>query len=186
LLNRAALTVLGIGRDTPDPPGGLIERDRRGMPTGMLIAKPSALILYSTLARGPRLPIEDQANSTRHFMRELNRLGVTSVIDAGGGGQNYPDDYEVIRRLNAAGEMTVRVAYNLFAQKAGTELDDYKRWIGMTGPGAGDAFLRMNGAGENLTWSAADFENFLEPRPDLAPTMESVSRHSAKSSSTTT
>src|SRR3546814_17800004 len=30
----------------------------------------------------------------------------------------------------------------------------------------------MNGAGENLTWSAADFENFLEPRPDLARTME--------------
>jgi predicted amidohydrolase YtcJ len=30
----------------------------------------------------------------------------------------------------------------------------------------------MNGAGENLVWSAADFENFLEPRPDLAPVME--------------
>src|SRR3546814_15261488 len=30
----------------------------------------------------------------------------------------------------------------------------------------------MNGGGENLTWSAADFENFLEPRPDLAPAME--------------
>src|SRR3546814_15956157 len=42
----------------------------------------------------------------------------------------------------------------------------------MTEPGAGSAFFRMNGAGENLTWSAADFENFLEPRPDLARTME--------------
>src|SRR3546814_11782107 len=42
----------------------------------------------------------------------------------------------------------------------------------MTEPGAGSAFFRMNGAGENLSWSAADFENFLEPRPDLAPTME--------------
>ena len=76
LLNCAALRVLGIGRDTPNPPGGEIERDARGNPTGMLIARPSALILYSTLAQGPKLPRADQINSTRHFMRELNRLGV--------------------------------------------------------------------------------------------------------------
>jgi len=173
LLNKAAVDVLGFGRDTPNPPGGLIERDAHGMPTGLLIARPSALILYSTLAQGPKLPVEQQVNSTRHFMRELNRLGITSVIDAGGGGQNYPDDYRVIRQLDDAGEMTVRVAYNLFAQKAGSELADYERWIAMTEPGAGGAYLRMNGAGENLTWSAADFENFLEPRPELAPVMES-------------
>lgn len=172
LLNRAALAVLGFDRDTPDPPGGVIERDAQGMPTGLLVARPSALILYSTLARGPRLDVGDQVNSTRHFMRELNRLGITSVIDAGGGGQNYPDDYDVIRRLHAAGQMTVRVAYNLFAQKPGTERDDYARWLSMTAPGDGDDLLRMNGAGENLTWSAADFENFIEPRPDLAPVME--------------
>ena len=172
LLNRAALAALGIAKDTPNPPGGVIEKDARGNPTGMLIAKPSALILYSTLAQGPKLPLEDQINSTRHFMRELNRLGITSVIDAGGGGQNYPQDYEVIQRLHDDEELTVRIAYNLFAQKAGEEVSDYERWVAMTEPGAGSSFLRMNGAGENLTWSAADFENFLEPRPDLAPTME--------------
>jgi hypothetical protein len=77
-----------------------------------------------------------------------------------------------VERLHAEGLLTVRIAYNLFAQKAGAELSDYERWVAMTEPGAGDAFLRMNGAGENLAWSAADFENFLEPRPDLAPTME--------------
>ena len=181
LLNRAALRVLGFGRDTPDPPGGRIERDARGEPTGLLIAKPSALILYSTLARGPTLPFADQLNSTRQFMRELNRLGVTSVIDAGGGGQNYPDDYAVIERLHAEGQLTVRIAYNLFAQKAGAELSDYERWVAMTEPGAGDAFLRMNGAGENLAWSAADFENFLEPRPDLAPTWRRSSSRSSSS-----
>jgi len=173
LLNRAAIEVLGFGPETPDPPGGVIERDHQGRPTGLLVAKPSALILYSTLARGPRLPVEDQMNSTRQFMRELNRLGIPSAIDAGGGGQNYPEDYQVIERLHADGLMTVRIAYNLFAQKAGSELGDYERWIAMTSPGAGDGFLRMNGGGENLTWSAADFENFLEPRPDLAPVMES-------------
>lgn len=172
LLNRAALAALGITKDTPNPPGGAIQKDVKGNPTGMLIAKPSALILYSTLARGPKLPLDDQVNSTRHFMRELNRLGITSVIDAGGGGQNYPEDYQVIQRLHDADQLTVRIAYNLFAQKTGEELSDYERWVAMTQPGAGSAYFRMSGAGENLTWSAADFENFLEPRPEFAPTME--------------
>ncbi|MEM1434329.1 MAG: amidohydrolase, partial [Pseudomonadota bacterium] len=173
LLNRAALTTLGISKDTPNPPGGEIERDAQGNATGMLIARPSALILYSTLGQAPKLPPEYQLNSTRHYMREMNRLGITSVIDAGGGGQNYPEDYDVIAKLHDRGELTVRVAYNLFAQTPGEELTDYERWVTMTEPGAGDDFLRMNGAGENLAWSAADFENFLEPRPDLAPVLES-------------
>ena len=74
------------------------------------------MILYATLAKGPKLSREDQMNSTRLFMRELNRFGITSVVDAGGGFQNYPDDYEVVRELHERGEMTVRLAYNLFTQ----------------------------------------------------------------------
>jgi predicted amidohydrolase YtcJ len=172
LLNQAALRTLGITKDTPNPPGGVIYKDRRGNPSGLLLAEPSALILYSTLAKGPVLPFEDQLNSSRHFQRELNRLGVTSAIDAGGGGQNYPDDYRVIQELHRRGQMTMRIAYNLFAQKAGSEFDDYQRWTGMVKPGDGDGMLRMNGAGENLVWSAADFENFLQPRPGLAGAMD--------------
>ncbi len=172
LLNGAALRAVGYTKDTPEPPGGTIERDRSGNPTGMLVAKPNALILYKTLALGPKLGPADQENSTRHFMRELNRLGVTGVIDAGGGFQNYPEDYRVIEALHEKGEMTVRVAYNLFTQKPGGELDDFRRWVGMTKPGAGSDFYRMNGAGEMLTFSAADFEDFLEPRPELPPSLE--------------
>ncbi|MBS9765513.1 amidohydrolase family protein, partial [Pseudomonas mosselii] len=75
LLNRAALKVVGYTKDTPNPPGGEIQRDANGNPTGMLIARPIAMILYATLAKGPKLPLEQQVNSTRQFMRELNRLG---------------------------------------------------------------------------------------------------------------
>ena len=100
LLNRAALKVVGYTKDTPNPPGGEIQRDSNGNPTGMLIAKPNAMILYSTLAKGPKLPLEQQVNSTRQFMRELNRLGLTSAIDAGGGFQNYPEDYQIIDELH--------------------------------------------------------------------------------------
>ena len=173
LLNRAALRAVGYTRDTPTPPGAEIQRDARGEPTGLLLAKPNAFLLYKTLSLGPRLAPEDQLNSTRHFMREVNRLGVTSVIDAGGGFQNFPEDYEIIEALHRRGEMTVRIAYNLFAQRAGHEREDFARWTGMIAPGAGDAMYRHNGAGENLVASAADFEHFLEPRPDLSSTMES-------------
>ena len=172
MLNRAALKALGFDKNTPNPPGGQIQRDAHGEPTGLLLATPSAMILYSTLGMAPKLELEDQVNSTRHFMCELNRLGVTSAIDAGGGGQNYPDDYAVIQRLHDDNQLNIRIAYNLFAQKAGSELQSYQEWTQMTFPGDGDAYLQMNGAGENLTWSAGDFENFLEPRPDLLPKME--------------
>lgn len=171
-LNRAALRVLGIDRNTPNPPGGLVARDASGNPTGLFIAEPSALILYSTIARAPKLSFEDQVNSTRHYLRELNRFGITSVSDAGGGGQNYPDDYAVVRHLADNDQLSLRIAYSLFAQTPGEELRDYERWLEMTRPGKGDAMLRVNGAGENLVWSAADFENFLQPRPELKPIME--------------
>ena len=115
------MRAVGYTKDTPEPLGGQLERDKAGNPTGLLLAKPNAAILYATLAKGPKLPEDYQKNSTRHFMREVNRLGVTSVIDAGGGFQNYPEDYQVIRDLSDAGQLTVRLAYNLFTQKPKAE-----------------------------------------------------------------
>src|SRR5437762_4920423 len=171
-LNRAALRAVGYTKDTPEPIGGEIQRDKQGNPTGLLIARPNAMILYATLGKGPKLSEEDQLNSTRHFMRELNRFGVTSAIDAGGGFQNYPDDYEVINELHKRGEMTLRLAYNLFTQRPKGELADFTQWTKLTKPGAGDDFYRVNGAGEMLVYTAADFEDFLEPRPDMPPVME--------------
>ncbi|MFO0576419.1 MAG: amidohydrolase [Polyangia bacterium] len=173
LLNRAALRALGWTREAPDFPGGLVERDRHGEPTGLLIAKPNATILYSTLAKAPKLEFDDQLNSSRHFLRELNRLGLTSAVDAGGGFQRYPDDYAVVEELSRRGELTLRIAYNLFTQRPKQELEDFRAWTRAVKPGQGTDFYRCNGAGEMLVFSAADFEDFLEPRPELAPQMES-------------
>jgi predicted amidohydrolase YtcJ len=171
-VNRAALRALGYTKETPAPPGGEIQRDKGGNPTGLLIAKPNALILYASLAMGPKLGFEDQVNSTRHFMRELNRLGITSCIDAGGGFQNYPDDYRVVEELADKHELTIRIAYNLFTQRPKEEYDDFAGWTKITSPGKGNDIYKMNGAGEMLAFSAADFEDFLEPRPELLPVME--------------
>src|ERR1700741_3334996 len=172
ILNAAALRAVGYTKETPEPPGGEIVRDARGNPTGLLLAKPNAAILYATLAKGPKLPFEYQLNSTRHFMRDLNRLGVTGAIDAGGGFQNYPDDYAVIEKLAADGQLTVRLAYNLFTQKPKGEKDDFLRWTKSSKYQQGDDYFRHNGAGEMLVYSAADFEDFRQPRPDMPPEME--------------
>ena len=172
LLNGAALRAVGYTKDTPAPPGGEIVRDSAGNPTGLLLAKPNASILYATLAKGPKLPYEYQLNSTRHFMRELNRLGVTGAIDAGGGFQNYPDDYKVIQQLADAGQLTIRLAYNLFTQKPKQERQDFLNWTATSRYKQGNDYFRHNGAGEMLVFSAADFEDFRQPRPDMAPGME--------------
>ncbi|MFF0292604.1 amidohydrolase [Kitasatospora sp. NPDC004614] len=167
LLNKAALRAAGFTRDTPDPAGGQIVRGHDGEPTGLLIAAPGALLLYSTLAKAPMLDEADKLDSTKHFLRELNRFGLTSAIDAAGGFQAFPENYGTVMELARRGELTLRIAYHLFPQTAGQELDDLKRWIDTVRPGDGDEWLRLNGAGENLTWAAADFENFTEPRPQL-------------------
>jgi predicted amidohydrolase YtcJ len=68
ILNQAAVKALGYTKDTPAPPQGMIERDKTGNPTGLLLAAPNAAILYASIAAAPKLPSEHQYNSTRHFM----------------------------------------------------------------------------------------------------------------------
>jgi predicted amidohydrolase YtcJ len=172
ILNGAALRAVGYTRDTPNPPAGEIARDAKGDPTGLLLAQPNAGILYATLAKGPKLPFDYQLNSTRHFMRELNRLGVTGAIDAGGGFQNYPDDYAVIQKLADDNQLTVRLAYNLFTQKPKAERDDFLNWTKTSRYQQGSDYFRHNGAGEMLVFSAADFEDFRVERPEMPPEME--------------
>jgi predicted amidohydrolase YtcJ len=172
ILNAAALRAVGYTKDTPVPPGGEIVRDAKGNPTGLLLAKPNANILYATLAKGPKLPFDYQVNSTRHFMRELNRLGVTGAIDAGGGFQNYPEDYAVVQKLSDEGQLTIRLAYNLFTQKPKGEKQDFLNWTSTSKYKQGTDYFRHNGAGEMLVFSAADFEDFRVPRPDMPPEME--------------
>ena len=171
-LNRAALRVLGFGKDTPDPFGGVLERDDDGSPTGLVVLTSSIASLLAIFARIPKLPAEEQIASTRHFMRELNRLGVTSLIDAGGGNQNYPDNYQAIAKLASDKALTIRVGYCLFAQQPGKELDDYRQWVTMVKPGQGDDFFRMMGAGEYMVWAAHDPPNFNKDVPVPPATAE--------------
>jgi len=165
LLNAAALSACGYDTHTPDPPGGHIEWDDAGQPTGLLIAAPSTDVFRKALAHAPILPHEYRINSTRRYMRELNRLGITSVIDAGAPELRYPDDYRAIEELAQHHLLTVRVAYHLAAQTPGAEVADYLHWCTLNRYGDGDELFRFNGAGAVLVHAMRDDANFRQPAP---------------------
>ncbi|GAB3093381.1 amidohydrolase [Lysobacter terrae] len=172
LYNKKGLQVAGITSTSQPPEGGTIEKDANGEPTGRILATPRPTILYQAVGRLGELAPEEQASSARHFYRELNRFGLTSAIDAGGGGHQYPDNYGATFDLARAEGLPLHVSFYLFAQKPGQELKDYENWVAKERPGTNfdehheDGFV-LEGAGENLVWSAGDFENFRAERPDL-------------------
>ncbi|HEX5136344.1 MAG TPA: amidohydrolase [Planctomycetota bacterium] len=180
LLNRAGVEALKLTSASEAPPGGRFEFIEGG--GAVLHAEPSPAILYTAVAKLPQLSPEDQVNSTKHFFRELNRFGLTSAVDAGGGGHAYPEDYGATKALAARPGLPIRISYYLFAQKAGSELEDYRTWTAAEEMRFDLATAELNryaleGAGENLVGSAGDFENFLAPRPELrVGELEAVAR----------
>ena len=166
-LNKAAMRVLGWNRTTPNPFGCVIDRDGRGDPTGLLSGILPGLV--ATWLSVPRLPAEDQTLSTLHFMRENNRLGLTSVLDAGGGGQNYPENYAAVAELAKNKQLTLRIGYQLFAQSGGKELENYQNWSKMVSIGQGDDYYRMIGAGEYIVWALGDVSNFAKDSQPIVP-----------------
>ncbi|MCF0054761.1 amidohydrolase [Dyadobacter sp. CY356] len=175
-LNKKAIQVLGYDSKTTYE-GSLVELDGEGNPTGMLFAKETPKAIYTTLGLTTKLSHEERINSTLQYYRELNRFGITSAADAAGGSQNYPSDYSVALQLAKEGKLNIRTSYFLFAQQKGRELEDYQKWVAIAKPNKNDHMLLSNGydmegAGENLVATAADFENFLEPRTILSDQME--------------
>jgi hypothetical protein len=100
-VNGAALARAGIGRDTPDPPGGRILRDETGGPSGVLVDAARDAVLR---AIGPPSP-EAVDEALRLGLSELRRLGLTGAHDAGA----TPGLLAGYRRLAAAGALPVRV-----------------------------------------------------------------------------
>ncbi len=175
-LNKKGIEVLKYTKDTKYE-GSLLEQDANGNLTGLMYAKETPKAIYTTLGLTTKLTPEERINSSIQFNHELNRFGLTSIIDAAGGSQNFPADYVTSLELAKQNKLSLRISYYLFAQQKGKELQDYEKWAAETQINKNDNLIVPNGyveegAGENIVASAADFENFLEPRIVLSDEME--------------
>lgn len=175
-LNKKGIEVLGYTKDTKYE-GSVLEQDSKGNLTGLMYAKETPKAIYMTMGLTTKLSPEERINSSIQFNHELNRFGLTSVIDAAGGSQNFPADYVTSLNLAKQNKLSLRISYYLFAQQKGKELQDYEKWVAETQINKNDNLIVPNGyveegAGENIVASAADFENFLEPRIVLSDEME--------------
>jgi predicted amidohydrolase YtcJ len=134
LVNSVALKLAGITRDTPDPPGGVIVRDARGEPTGII--KDNAKVLVERV-----IPPPSDAETDA-----IMRGGIAHGLSHGVAQAHVPEldwkTHHSLRRLRAAGETDMRfysfvplgdwekLAALVAAEGRG---DDWVRWGGLKG-----------------------------------------------------
>jgi predicted amidohydrolase YtcJ len=157
---------LGITSDADLPGGGKLERDG-DKPTGAISGGQGAII--ALFDRLPKPTFADQVEGTKEFFHELNRLGLTGVVDPGGNNL-FPPDYRALFDVWRQHALTVRVAYSLNGQTAGKELEELRGLTALLPMGFGDDRLHFNGLGERITLamnnnpapSAEDKERYYE------------------------
>jgi predicted amidohydrolase YtcJ len=100
-VNTTALRAAGIGAGTPDPPGGVIERDADGAPTGFLVERPAVELVERAM---PPVADADRQRWLRDIQPVFHAAGLTSVVDPA----LTPGELDAYRALHERGELTVR------------------------------------------------------------------------------
>jgi predicted amidohydrolase YtcJ len=156
VLNAAALAACGFAADDADPPGGSVERDRHGTPTG--VVRGSGAFRHCLRAMGP--PGRDaQALSIRAMLGELAGLGLTGALDPGGIGV-VPETYEPLYDVWRAGRLSLRLRLFLGAGERGEERRQLEDWMRFMPRGFGDDLLRITGIGEIIVFRCWDGDGF--------------------------
>ena len=147
MMTPLALKALNIGTDADLPRGNRLERDSNGRLTGAVAGN-----LVELFDRLPKPNFDEQVEGTKAFFRELNRLGLTGVVDPGGNNVT-PREYQALFKVWHDKQLTLRVAYSLCGMTDGSEFEEYQRYLAMMPQGFGDDMLRFNGIGERITWA---------------------------------
>jgi predicted amidohydrolase YtcJ len=137
VVNTAALRLAGVGPETPDPEGGVIERDASGAPTGLLVERPAASLVQRVM---PPPTIEDRRRWLRDVQPHFLSLGITGVVDPA------LDAAELagFQASHAAGELVVRTIAMPLADETDPEDDPARRITGLgVKAGFGDDRLRL-------------------------------------------
>jgi predicted amidohydrolase YtcJ len=111
-LNTAALKSAGIDEKTPNPPGGTIEKDASGKPTGRVMGAGGVAFVA---AKVPLAEKQQWLQNARNVVQFLNSVGMTTWMDAGGRGMSSAH-YEPYRQLAEKGELNVRIFWQIVRQ----------------------------------------------------------------------
>ena len=113
-LNNAAMKLAKIDEKTPNPPGGSIEKDASGKPTG--VVRGAGGVAF-TAAQVPLPDREKWIENTKKLAADLNAMGITAWLDAGGRGMS-PGHYDSYKYLSERGELNVRAFWTTIRQAA--------------------------------------------------------------------
>ena len=171
-LNSAALGAARIDAETPDPPGGKIEKDASGKPSGLVRGAGGVAFVAA------KVPLKDQEAwlaNTRRLVAYLNSLGITAWSDAGGRGMSAKH-YEPYRHLAERGELNARVFWLTIRQPATpAQVDQVLAEIAREKPFQGNDYFDQIGWGESVYGPATT--NTMRPAADMRPEdMEQVRR----------
>ncbi len=146
-LNTAALNAAKIDAGTPDPRGGKIEKDAGGKLTGVVSGAGGVAFVA---ARVPHFEKDAWLANTRKLVTELNSMGITAWLDAGGRGMGAMH-YEPYKYLAEHGELNARVYYTTIRQPATPEqVDKLLPEIAQQKPFQGNDYFDNIGWGESV------------------------------------
>ena len=147
IANSAALQLAGIDRHTQAPDSGVtIEKDENGEPTGVFVDTGRYPSVEFTLMRlVPRFTPAQRVASLQESMRLYNSVGTTGTYEGHG---VAPEVLQAYKEVWDAGAMTVRANLTVSphwqsVEQAATEMTTWGH--SFSGPGFGDAFLRVSG-----------------------------------------
>jgi hypothetical protein len=107
LANALALKLAGIDRNTKDPPGGEIERDKEGNPTGILKDSATALVVRVM----PPLSAREQDQAMEAALHEAAIHGITSVQNLADTpeDESQPQAFREFQKFERESKLTVRI-----------------------------------------------------------------------------
>jgi predicted amidohydrolase YtcJ len=100
VVNSVVMRLAGITAATPDPPGGSIDRDAAGNPTGLFFDAAQGLVS----SKVPPPTAADDVASAKAALKAMREQGITSFFDAAAG----PDNLAAFATVAKAGELTAR------------------------------------------------------------------------------
>lgn len=147
VLNTRAIAELNVADATLKVPGMTVERDAQGGPTGLLTGGGVSTFFRNKIPMGGA---EQQVESVRTHLRDLNAMGLTTSVDWGGYGFNE-DWYEPFRVLHRKNALTLRVFHGTWYNTANAaDVDKAVTQIRELKPFQGDDWMDRIGFGETV------------------------------------